>query len=137
MPMVIRVEVKAEEKDKFLANFSSSGTSVYVDLGKEKTNGPNPLELFIGSLASCVCVYAKKYLTQHSIEFKELQVSANAEFSKDSPTRLVNIKIKALTDAKLSKTEREVLLRFMKNCPIHNTVIHTENIEIDLVWSNK
>jgi len=137
MPMAIRVEVKAEEKDKFLANFSSSGTSVYVDLGKEKTNGPNPLELFIGSLASCVCVYAKKYLTQHSIEFKELQVSANAEFSKDSPTRLVNIKIKAFTDAKLSKTEREVFLRFMKNCPIHNTVIHTENIEIDLVWSNK
>ncbi len=130
--MAIRVEIKAEEKDKFLANFSSSDTKIYVDLNKEKASGPNPLELFLSSLASCVCVYAKKYLTQHSIAFKELKVEANAELSKDFPTRLVNIKIKAHTDAMLDATEKEVFLRFMKNCPIHNTLIHTENIEIDL-----
>lgn len=130
--MAIRVEIKAEEKDKFLADFSSSGTKVYVDLNKEKASGPNPLELFLGSLASCVCVYAKKYLIQHSVEFKELRVIASAELSKDSPTRLVNISIKASTDAKLDSAEREIFLRFMKNCPIHNTIIHTQHLEIDL-----
>lgn len=132
MPMEIRVEIKAEEKDKFLVNFSSSGTSVYVDLGKEKACGPSPLELFLGSLASCVGVYAQRYLTQHSIEFKELKIEANAELSQDSPKRLVNIKIKTHTDAKIENAEKEVFLRFMKNCPIHNTVIHTENIEIEV-----
>jgi len=130
--MAIKVEITAEEKDKFLANFPSSGTKIYVDLNKEASCGPNPLEVFLGSVASCVCVYAKKYLTQHSIEFKKLQVEASAELSKDPPTRLVDIKIKTHTDAKLDATGKEVFLRFMKNCPIHNTVIHTKAIEIDL-----
>jgi len=131
--MAIRVEITAEEKDKFLASFLSSGTRIYVDLNKEKACGPNPLEVFLASLASCVCVYARKYLTQHSIEFKELKVDATAELSKDSPTRLVDIKIKTHTDANLDNAGKEVFLRFMKNCPIHNTIIHSKNIEIDLV----
>lgn len=131
--MAIRAEITAEEKDKFLASFPSSGTRIYVALNKEEACGPDPLELFLGSLASCVCVYARKYLTQHSIEFKELKVIATAELSKDSPTRLVNISIKASTDAKLDNAKREIFLRFMKNCPIHNTVVHTQHIEIDLV----
>ncbi|MFA5008072.1 MAG: OsmC family protein [Candidatus Omnitrophota bacterium] len=130
--MAIRVEIVAEEKEKFLANFSS-GTRIYVDLSKEEASGPNPLEVFLASVASCVCVYAKKYLTQHSIEFKELRVEATAELSKDPPTRLVDIRIKTHTDAKLNSAEKEVFLRFMKNCPIHNTVIHTKSIEIDLI----
>ena len=131
--MAIRAEITAEEKDKFLASFFSSGTRIYVDLNKEKACGPNPLEVFLGSLASCVCVFAKKYLAQHSIEFKELKVEATAELSKDSPMRLVDIKIKTHTDAKLDSAEKEVFLRFMKNCPIHNTVIHSKDIEISLV----
>jgi len=130
--MAIKVEITAEEKDKFLANFSSSGTKIYVDLNKEASCGPNPLEMFLGSVASCVCVYAKKYLTQHSIEFKKLQVEASAELSKDTPTRLVDIKIKTYTDAKFDAAGKEVFLRFMKNCPIHNTVINTKAIEISL-----
>jgi len=131
--MEIKVSVKAEEKDKFIADFYSSATKIYVDLNKDNAAGPNPLELFLSSLASCVCVYARKYLIQHSIGFTSLVVEASANLSAEPPTRLVGIRIKAHTDAKLDGPDREVFLRFMKSCPLHNTVIHTENIEIDLI----
>ncbi|MDD4955186.1 MAG: OsmC family protein, partial [Candidatus Omnitrophica bacterium] len=106
--MAIKVEITATDKDKFLADFISSGTKIYVDLNKENPSGPNPLEVFLASVASCVCVFARKYLIQHSVEFKELKVSATAEASKDSPSRLVDIKINAHTDANLNAQDKEV-----------------------------
>lgn len=131
--MAIKVEITAEGKERLLVDFVSSGAKLCMDSNKEKPSGPNPLEVFLSGLASCVCVYARKYLAQHSIEFKKLHIEASAELSKDSPTRLVDIKINARTDANLSAEEKEIFLRFMKNCPIHNTIIHTQEININLV----
>jgi uncharacterized OsmC-like protein len=67
----------------------------------------------------------------HAIEFKELEIKAMAEFSQSSPARLVNIKVELHTDADL-KDKREVFLRFIHNCPIHNTIVHTKEININI-----
>lgn len=129
--MEIRVEIKLEEKGKFLVNCSNAA-KIYVDLNKDSAAGCNPLELFLSSLASCVGVYANKYLTQHSIEFSDLKIYAQAELSQSPPMRLINIKIKVYTDAKLDNAKKEVFLRFVRNCPVHNTIIHTKEIDINL-----
>jgi uncharacterized OsmC-like protein len=67
----------------------------------------------------------------HSVGFREIRIQAQADLLQANPLRLVNIKAKVYTDANL-EDKREVFLRFIKNCPIHNTIIHTKEIDIDL-----
>jgi len=113
------VEVTFWEKDKFAIAAQASGVNFYSDKKSENyvPAGPDPLELFLSSLASCVGVYAKRYLTTHAKDFKELKIKAGAEFTSSSPARLVNIKVETFCDAKLSREENEVFLRFIQNCP--------------------
>ena len=131
--MEVKAEVKFLEGDKFDINIPFSNLDLYIDRRKEdhSPSGPNSLELFISSLGGCIGVYAKSYLTRHHIEFKELKVNAGAELSHDTPLRLVNIKVSVSTDADLGEN-KEVFLRFIKNCPIHNTLLHAQAPSIDL-----
>ncbi len=128
-----KVEVKFLSKDKFEVRAVSSATTIYVDKKEPDSipSGPNPLELFLSSLASCTGVFAKKYLERHNLEFKELRVEAQAEFTTQAPMRLTKIKAKVHTDADLGD-KREVFLRFIEGCPIHNTVLYTSKIDIEL-----
>ncbi len=131
--MQVKAEVKFLEGDKFDINIPFSNLDLYIDKRKEdhSPSGPNPLELFISALGGCIGVYAKSYLTRHNIEFNELKINVDAELSKDSPIRLVNISVSVGTDAQLGEN-KEVFLRFIKNCPIHNTILHGEAPSIDL-----
>ena len=132
--MNVKVEINSKQNGKFTVNCLSSNKTFNVDVSKDSVSleGPNPLELFLSALGSCTGVYAEKYLIQHSIEFKNLKIEAAARFSNEPPSRLVDIKLKVSTDAKLDKDAKEIFLRFMKNCPIHNTIINTKEIDINL-----
>jgi uncharacterized OsmC-like protein len=133
--MGVNVEISSKQNGKFAVTCLSSNKTFTVDASKDNASleGPNPLEVFLGALGSCTGVYAEKYLVQHSIEFKILKIAAIAEFSQESPARLVDIKLKVSTDAKLDENAKEIFLRFMKNCPIHNTVINTKEISVSIV----
>ncbi len=132
--MEIKVNIQSKHNGKFAVNCASSNKTFNVDVSKDTSllEGPNPLEVFLSALGSCISVYAEKYLTQHSIEFKNLKAEATAEFSTESPSRLINIKVKVSTDAKLNKEAKEIFFRFMKNCPVHNTIIYTKEIDISV-----
>lgn len=132
--METKVELRFLKGDTFEIKTHTNEVTMYVDKKKEgqPASGANPLELFLSSLAACVGVYALRYLTTHTVDFKQLNAVAFADFSSDTPARLVNIKVNVHTDAKLAD-KQDVFLRFIRNCPIHNTVIHTQEVEIDLV----
>jgi len=132
--MNINVEIKSKHNGKFTVDCLSSNKTFNVDVSHDPSSleGPNPLEVFLSALGSCTGVYAEKYLIQHSIEFKNLKIEAAARFSVEPPSRLVDIKLKVSTDANLDKNAKEVFLRFMKNCPIHNTIINTKEINISV-----
>lgn len=130
--MEIKTEITFLKKDVFQIKTQASGLTLYVDKKKEGEEplGPNPLELFLSALGSCIGVYAKRYLDMHAIAYNEIKIEATADFSQDSPARLINIKTTVHTDANLSD-KREVFLRFIRNCPIHNTIINTKEVNID------
>ena len=128
-----KVEVKFLGDDRFQINAIGSGTTICVDKisSDHSPQGPNPLELFLSSLGACIGVFAKKYLDRHNIEFKELKIETEADFTTVSPMRLTNIEVRVSTDADLGQS-REVFLRFIKNCPVHNTVLNTDRIDLKL-----
>ncbi len=96
-----------------------------------KPGGSNPLEALLSALGGCVGIYANKYLERHAISYTKLRVLVGAEFTTESPARLINITVKVDTDAQLGD-KREVFLKFIKGCPIHNTLLHTKELAIDL-----
>ena len=131
--METKVEVKLSGEDRFEVTTLTNEVRFYVDKKKENytPQGPNPLELFLSSLGSCVGVYALRYLNNHAITFEELTVKVKAEFSEAAPARLINIQVSVFTDADILD-KREVFLRFIRNCPIHNTILHSKEIDITL-----
>lgn len=130
--MATQVDITFREQDIFEVKVPATGVTLAIDKSQEGhlSGGANPLELFLASLAGCIGVYAKRYLTMHSIAFTDLRISASADMAQDSPARLVNIKVVVSTDAKIDN--REVFMRFIHNCPVHNTLLHTKEVEISL-----
>ena len=133
--MEVKVDVKFVENDKFKVVNHISGTNSYVDSKEVATipAGPNPLELFLSSLGACLAIYAKKYFINHSIAFNKCNVEVKANFSQSPPRRLVDIKLGVHSDAKLGD-RKDVFLRFIRACPIHNTIVNAnkEEIAIDI-----
>jgi uncharacterized OsmC-like protein len=132
--METKVEIAFLKEDIFQIKTEASGATLYVDKKKENDQalGPNPLELFLSALAGCIAVYAKRYLDMHAIKYSKINIKANANFSQSSPVRLADIKVEVHTDADLGD-KREVFLRFIHNCPVHNTILHTKEVDIELV----
>lgn len=91
----------------------------------------NPLQLVLSGLGCCVGVYARRYLENTKIEYSRLEIKVSASFVKGKDLMLQNIKVEVITDADLGE-RRESFSRFIRNCPIHNTLTHTEEIDIEI-----
>ena len=128
------VKVSFLSDNKFEVSTVSSQVKFYIDKKAEDyiPRGPAPIELLLSSLAGCIGVFARSYLRRHSLEFSRLNINASAQLSQDSPKRLVDIKVDVDTDAELGG-KREVFLRFIQACPIHNTICHDSRVNISLV----
>jgi len=130
--MASQVTITFQVEDRFQVQ-AGSGTSFFVDKKHENQvpAGPNPLEVMLSSLGACIGVYAKNYLTRHAIAFKSLSISVSADLSEDPPARLVNIKALVKTDANL-EGKKDVFMKFIHNCPVHNTLLNTKEVAITL-----
>ncbi|MBD3246184.1 MAG: hypothetical protein GF333_04150 [Candidatus Omnitrophica bacterium] len=130
---MIQADIRFLRDDVFEVKMSPSEVEQYIDKKKEGAapQGPNPLEMLLASLGGCIGIYAKTYLRRHALAFGELRVRACGELTTESPVRLVNLKIEVRTDAELGP-KKNVFMKFLKGCPVHNTVLHTDHIEIVL-----
>lgn len=128
------ISVSLTGKDKFQIKADASGTTYYVDKRSEGYDpaGPDPLEMFLSSLGACVGVFSKRYLNSRFTAFKKLEIKVEAEFITDSPMRLINIKVNVSTDAIVKAEDKEVFMRFINACPVHNTILNTKSIEMSL-----
>ncbi|MCM8787679.1 MAG: OsmC family protein [Candidatus Omnitrophica bacterium] len=130
--MQIKSSIEFLEKEKFKISFSSTQVNIFVDKSEAdyKAQGPSPLELFCASLGSCVGIFAKRYLLTRKIDFKKIYIDVEAFFDQ-SNLLIKDIKVKVSTDANLDN-KLEEFLRYLKNCPIHNTIVNTDKIEIEI-----
>lgn len=92
--------------------------------------GITPPEFLLGALATCAGYYAAEYLKARGLPTVGLAVRASAEKALQ-PTRLGSFRIE-VTTAPLESRHHDGVLRAVKNCLIHNTLLHTPKIEIAL-----
>jgi uncharacterized OsmC-like protein len=90
-------------------------------------SGMTPPEYLLVSLGTCAGFYAAQYLKARSLAHDDLKVKVNAEKAKQ-PARLGQFRIEVIV-AGLDPQHEEGVLRAVKACLIHNTLIHAPAIE--------
>jgi putative redox protein len=96
--------------------------------------GPQPPQLFIASIGSCVAALIAEYCVNHDINAADMRVDVS--FDKESnPTRLTNIKVKVfMPHANCDdKRREEALKRVAKHCPVHQTIDTMEAVEFEII----
>ena len=91
-------------------------------------DGMSPPEFLLASLATCGAYYATQYLKTRGLSAVELEVGVSAEKALH-PARLSSFRIE-VTVPGLDERHQAGILRAVKACLIHNTLLGKPTIEI-------
>lgn len=92
--------------------------------------GMSPPEFLLASLASCAGFYAAEYLKTRGLPTEDLHVRVSAQ-KATQPARLASFGIE-VTAAPLDERHQAGLVRAVKTCLVHNTLLGAPSIEITL-----
>jgi putative redox protein len=89
--------------------------------------GMTPPEFLLVSLGTCAGFYAAQYLKARSLPADGLEIKVTAE-KVPQPARLGQFRIEVVVPG-LEPRHEEGILRAVKACLVHNTLLHTPAIE--------
>jgi putative redox protein len=128
------MEVRVSHLGQVRFNIQSRSHSILCDQptdnGGEDT-AMTPPELMLASLGSCAAFYAVQYLKTRNLADSGVEVSVTAEKLK-GPARLGDFRIHVEYPVVLDQDHQDGLMRSVKHCLIHNTLLVTPEIEIEL-----
>ncbi len=135
-----QISITAEHSTGYVVSANIRGHQVLIDqpqaAGGEDL-APNPLELFLFSLAGCVASIARIKATQDRIALRAINVQIDASLNpavlmgKASEDRcgFDAISIRAEIDADLSDAEKQEFLdQVCARCPLHDNIAHTTEV---------
>jgi uncharacterized OsmC-like protein len=128
------MEVITQYRGNRRFEISARGHRVICDQPRDnrgEDTGMTPPELMLASLASCAGYYAAEYMNTRGLPSKDLVVRVTAEKAAH-PARLGSFRIEVLTPG-LDEQHRTGVLRAVKACLIHNTLLSPPNIEVEVI----
>jgi putative redox protein len=93
--------------------------------------GMSPVELFVGSLASCVAYFVGRYCTRHKIACAGFTVDAEWSYA-EQPHRVGAVSLRIDLPAQLTPEQRERLLKVAHGCTVHQSLAVPPALTIDL-----
>lgn len=91
-----------------------------------------PLEVLLSSLGSCVGVYIRMFAEKMKLPLDHFSVYVWSELTKEAPYRFKDIHISiTIKEGQLPEAKKDALLHFIKNCPAHETLRISPNIELE------
>ena len=94
--------------------------------------GPQPPQLFVASLGSCIGAFVAQYCEKNGINAEGMTVEMLFEKAPD-PTRLVNLKAQVLLPKADCSKRIRAIKRVAEHCPVHATINTMENLEIEIL----
>lgn len=93
--------------------------------------GMSPVELFVGSVASCVAYFVGQFCARHNISRDGLSV--NAEWAMaEHPHRVGRIDIAIHLPHRIPLEQKELLLKVAHGCTVHQSIASAVTVEIKL-----
>jgi putative redox protein len=127
----VNVTVRYEDKVRFRAE--SRGHVVVCDQpesNKGENGGMTPPEFLLVSLGTCAGYYAVEYLKARNLPVEGLEVRVHAA-KASGPARIGEFRI-AVRTGELEERHREGVMRAVKACLVHNTLLHPPKVEVEL-----
>ena len=101
-----------------------------VDGGQDA--GMSPVELFVGSLASCVAYFVGRYCARHKIACEGFTVDAEWSYA-EQPHRVGSVSMRINLPAALTDEQRERLLKVAHGCTVHQSITVAPAVTIELL----
>ena len=93
--------------------------------------GPSPVELFAGSLGTCVALMVQSYCNRHGYE-GDVEVSLTLELA-DKPKRVGAVVIDVEVPDSVPEDKRDVIKLMAEKCPVHETLRNPPRVDIDIM----
>ncbi len=124
-----------EHQDGYRFVAQAGNHQIVTDQPKEQggqDTGPTPPEILAASLAFCVGVYAVAYAQKNKIGYQGLRVEIDWTTAK-SPYRIASFKMRLLMPGPVPEEHRGLLMQFVDQCLIKNTLLNPPQMETELV----
>ena len=112
-----------------------SGAHVVVSDQPTEDGGTNagmsPVELFVGSVASCIGYFVARYCERHRLPCEGFVVDAEYHMV-ERPHRVGPMTIRIRLPNSLNPSERERLLRVAEGCTVHQTLNKPSRVDIQM-----
>lgn len=93
--------------------------------------GMSPVELFVGSIASCVGYFVGRYCERHQISTNGLRIEA-AWTMAEQPHRVGHVALRIHVPQRLTATQSERLLKVAHGCTVHQSIAVPAGVAIEL-----
>jgi uncharacterized OsmC-like protein len=125
------MEVTADYIGDARFELEARGHRIVCDQPRENggaDQGMTPPEFLLAALASCAGYYAAQYLNARALPAENLKVRVTAEKALQ-PARLASFRIEVMAPG-LNQRHEDGVLRAVKTCLVHNTLLNGPNIEV-------
>lgn len=141
---IATVKINGKIKETFATEIKASTHTFIIDqpkAGGGNDEGPNPLEIFLSSVAGCICAIGKIIAKQERLNIKSIEVDVTGEIDKDflmgktEEGRAGFTKITSIVDVDgdLSEDEKkEFIEKIEKRCPIADNISNTSSLHCTL-----
>ena len=93
--------------------------------------GMSPVELFVGSVASCVGYFVGQFCARHDISREGLRVEAEWTMAEE-PHRVGQVQLAIRLPHRVTPELKERLLKVAHGCTVHQSIVVPAQISIDL-----
>ena len=94
--------------------------------------GMSPVELFVGSLASCVAYFVGRYCVRHQIPCDGLTIDTEWSYA-EQPHRVGSVSMRINLPVQLTPDQRERLLKVAHGCTVHQSLMIPPAVTVSLV----
>jgi putative redox protein len=92
-------------------------------------DGMGPVELFVGSLASCVGYFVARYCARHQIPCEGFTMEADWTFA-EQPHRVGSVELRLNLPSAVTPEQRDKLLKVAHGCTVHQSLTIPPKVEI-------
>lgn len=92
--------------------------------------GMGPVDLFVGSLASCVAYFVGRFCSRHEISVEGLRIDAEWVMA-ERPHRVGQISLSIRLPHRMTPEQKERLLKVARGCTVHQSIIVPAKVIID------
>ncbi len=124
-----KVDISCKEGSVF--DVTSGEAKSTIDMAEKENLGPLPT--LLAALGSCMGVFLRRYADNMKLPIKEFSISVAAEIEKTPVMCFKKIDVSIdLKGAPLDQAKKDGIMRFINNCPVHNTLHGNPEINAEL-----